>query len=95
MTLHFYNATLADSAGEQFHATIFWDKLKRGKLTAHLCPRTGRNEYGYPVWSVTGANSRSGLTTLVAKLKRQAASMGLRFIEEGARMGRAVPQTRA
>ena|ERR1043166_8950627 len=83
MTVHYYNATLADTDGNEFHATIFWDKLKPGKLTVHVCPRTGASEVGYPVWSNVAAGvTRSGLSTMVTKLKRKTATMGLRVVEE-------------
>lgn len=81
-SLHYYNATLADANGQEFHATIFWDNLKQGTLTDHMCPRTGPSQVGYPVWSVTATLSRSNLTALVAKVRRKAASMDLRVVKE-------------
>jgi hypothetical protein len=85
MTVHYYNATLADTEGKEFHATVFWDKLKPGKLTVHVCPRTGPSQVGYPVWSHVAAGvTRSGFSAMVEKLKRKALAAGWRVVEERA-----------
>lgn len=82
MTIHYYRASLQDASGEKMHVTVFWDKQRPRILTAHLCPHTSPHEVGYPTWTADAPYKKSGLISLIEKIRSMAARTELIVLSE-------------
>ncbi len=82
MTVTLYLATLVDSGGKRHHGSINWDKYNPKQIRATICPHLTSIEIDYPVWTQASTYTRSGLETLIKKLKAKSSKLGFALTAE-------------
>jgi hypothetical protein len=83
MTVTVYQATFANATGKKFNGSISSDKYTPRRLGATICPHITVNEVDYPIWTAKDASTRSGLASLVRKMRSKATQLGFTVVKEG------------
>lgn len=82
MTVTVFNATFADAKGAKFHGSISSDKYTPKRFDATICPHISASETDYPIWTAHATNSREGMLSLIAKMKKKAKALKLTLTKE-------------
>lgn len=82
MTVTVYHASFTDATGKAFHGGISWDKYTPKLLDATICPHLSASEVDYPIWTARATHTRSGVTSLVQKMKARAGRLKLTMVSE-------------